>query len=611
MYRPNRPPRFQPRFPVEKKINKLSSGVAAHKSVIPSGNSGAAVHNKYPPLPSEKGDFQHVLSKVRAVEEDLLDQPKEHGDLLGQLEEAVVESLGAGKEMIAKAVADSWRPQVEDLKEIHGKVLSSQDSATKEATAVRRALAGVYQWRGSSLVTRDKAIVLTGIFLVNNSKKKEQRLQTDLQAFLKANPDFKMTWDEVSFILGRNGVALVDLGQQFDGETTSADFKAFIQELVALPRQLIVNLSDLLFGFFKSRVAVSQDTPKKDLSKDLGEMLVKAGTKYKQEVHSKSKEAEMKCLNPAVDEKVEFKASKAKKVEVQSPHPEEVSRSQVKEEVEVKKLKEEVAKHQAERKRLEEKFQKVTKIGEEARLKLKVSEEMMKNLKSTNEELKKELNVVRQQKEERMFSEKKFIEALSLLFEGGQLVDVKLDDAQTAIVEKVKVLMRGEVKEEEEEAEANIPDSGIPETGKSSSSLGSSSESMDGTTSTGYSDTERVKGESVRVRLFHASGQGLPHRLFTNRGTNLLPVSALQELAPGYKVTALKYRRQGSKNKGWRSASSARLEGGMVHPPPTGWGGKEYVLFTSKFDHHHTQGVSNMSSKSRLPPRTTRQRIRA
>merc|ERR1719204_2499108 len=106
MYRPNRPPRFQPRFPVEKKINELPSGDVAHKSVIPSGNSGAAVHNKYPPLPSGKGDFQHVLSKVEAEEEDLLDQPKEYGDLLSQLEEAVVESLGAGKEMIAKAVAD-------------------------------------------------------------------------------------------------------------------------------------------------------------------------------------------------------------------------------------------------------------------------------------------------------------------------------------------------------------------------------------------------------------------------------------------------------------------------------------------------------------------------
>ena len=112
MYRPIRPPRFQPRFPAEKKINKVPSGVVAYKSGIPSGNSGAAVHNKHPPLPSEKGDFQHVLSKVKAAEEDLLDQPKEHGDLLSQLEEAVVESLGAGKEIIAKAVADSWRPQV-------------------------------------------------------------------------------------------------------------------------------------------------------------------------------------------------------------------------------------------------------------------------------------------------------------------------------------------------------------------------------------------------------------------------------------------------------------------------------------------------------------------
>ena len=64
------------------------------------------------------------------------------------------------------------------------------------------------QWRGNSLVTRDKAIVLTGIFLVNNVKKKEQRLLKDLQAFLGANSNFKMTLDEVSFILGRNGVTL-------------------------------------------------------------------------------------------------------------------------------------------------------------------------------------------------------------------------------------------------------------------------------------------------------------------------------------------------------------------------------------------------------------------
>ena len=33
-------------------------------------------------------------------------------DLLDQLEMAVAELLGAGKEMVAKAVADSWRNQV-------------------------------------------------------------------------------------------------------------------------------------------------------------------------------------------------------------------------------------------------------------------------------------------------------------------------------------------------------------------------------------------------------------------------------------------------------------------------------------------------------------------
>ena len=35
--------------------------------------------------------------------------------------------------------------QVSDLEEIHKKVLCSQDSATREATAVRRALTAVYQ----------------------------------------------------------------------------------------------------------------------------------------------------------------------------------------------------------------------------------------------------------------------------------------------------------------------------------------------------------------------------------------------------------------------------------------------------------------------------------
>ena len=81
------------------------------------------------------------------------------------------------------------------------------------------------------------------------------------------------------------------------------------------------------------------------------------------------------------------------------------------------------------------------------------AEEVVKQLKSTNEELKKELEKTRKEKKERMFAEKKFMEVISLLLEGGELVVEKLDEAQTAIVEKVKVLMRGQVKQEENNTE--------------------------------------------------------------------------------------------------------------------------------------------------------------
>ena len=81
-----------------------------------------------------------------------------------------------------------------------------------------------------------------------------------------------------------------------------------------------------------------------------------------------------------------------------------------------------------------------------------------------------------------MFVEKKFIESISLLLEGGDLVDEEFDAAQTQIVAKVKEMMQGHPRDE---VSATI------ETEKSSSSAGSSSESFEG--STGCSDVG--KGE--------------------------------------------------------------------------------------------------------------------
>jgi len=255
-----------------------------------------------------------------------------------------------------------------------------------------------------------------------------------------------------------------------------------------------------------------------------------------------------------------------------------------------------MGKHQTERRELEDKLQ---KLMEEKKSESKEIESLKQHLKSTKEELRKQLDDTQREKEEKMFVEKKFMESISLLLEGGDLVDEEFDTAQTKVVEKVKeMLMQGQTRDEVSAT--------VEETEKSSSSACSSSESLEG--STGCSDTGKGEGELVKVRLFHESIQAgsLPRRLFTDPATNLLPLAALQELAPGYKVNALKYR-QGGKNKGWRAA---RVEAGMVQPPPSGWRGKEYVLFTSKLS-DHAPGSPRLNSKPQLPPRTTRQRIRA
>ena len=135
-------------------------------------------------------------------------------------------------------------------------------------------------------------------------------------------------------------------------------------------------------------------------------------------------------------------------------------------------------KHQRGKRELEEKLQ---KLEEEKKLELKEAEAFKQNLKSTNVKLEKQLAETVKEKEQRMFVEKKFIESLSLLLEGGDLVDEEFDADQTQIVEKVKEIMQGSSRDGEVE--------------KSSSSAGSSSESVE--SNTGCSDA--VKDEVLFV----------------------------------------------------------------------------------------------------------------
>ena len=182
--------------------------------------------------------------------------------LLEELEAGVLESLGPGQEGVAKEVADGWRGQQLQLAKIYSEMLESRDSETEEATVVRRSLGALSREKGGQLVSRDKAILLTTVWLVNNPRKREQRIRAEFQVFLDSRPNFKLTLDEIVYILGRNGMAMVDLSQDFDETTSAVNFKTFIQELVALPGQLLANFTDVIFSFFKSRIVATEEEPK-------------------------------------------------------------------------------------------------------------------------------------------------------------------------------------------------------------------------------------------------------------------------------------------------------------------------------------------------------------
>ena len=97
----NRSSRLQPRFPVEKKGKKLP----AFKSV-PSEKAATPTYSMcQPPAPPRVIEAKPNIAQVEVALDSF--------DLLDQLEMAVAESLGVGKEMVAKAVADSWRNQVD------------------------------------------------------------------------------------------------------------------------------------------------------------------------------------------------------------------------------------------------------------------------------------------------------------------------------------------------------------------------------------------------------------------------------------------------------------------------------------------------------------------
>ena len=456
-------------------------------------------------------------------------------DILHELKQSVLDTLGSDNEIIAEHVSDSWKTQVEALEKIYKDVLWSEEDESHDATMVRRNLAAVYKWKGNKLVTRDKALVLTGLWVVNNKKKKDLRLRKEFKSFLELNPRFKLSLDEVVYILGRNGMNLVDLGQDFESSTTASSFKSFIQELIFLQGQLLAQFTDVLYGFFKSRATkISSETENVKKAQDLEEMFTQADKAYNMEKKMKEANALETC---------------DVKVSIESKHFEE-------------KLNLEMEKN----KMLNENMK---KVENESRLMLAKMEEDNASLQSSNRRLEEEIIAMKKKEERTIFESVKLVEAFDLILEGGEFEESNfLNQEYTRVMEKLKSSLRN-ISEENK-------DSGICSE-KCSLSIQSLDQSREDV-------TLAVSDNTVQVRVsLHQPGAGLPsnlsfHMVTTqSSGTQVLSLASLQELCPGETITAVKYRQNG-RSKGWREV---RMEGEVIHPPVGGWrSDKLYVIFT-------------------------------
>ena len=459
--------------------------------------------------------------------------------ILHELKQSVLDTLGSDNEVIAEHVSHSWKTQVEALEKIYKDVLGSEEDESDDATMVRRNLAAVYKWRGNKLVTRDKALVLTGLWVVNNKKKKDLRLRKEFKSFLELNPRFKLSLDEVVYILGRNGMNLVDLGQDFEVSTTASSFKSFIQELIFLQGQLLAQLTDVLYGFFKSRATkISSETENvnkasHESTNDLEKMFIKADEAYNIEKKKKKASGDVIALK-------------------ESEHLEE-------------KMNLEIEKNKI----LQENMK---KVENESRLMLAKMEEDNVSLQSSKKLLEEEIIAIKKKEERTMFESVKLVEAFDLILEGGEFEESNfLNPEYTRLMEKLKSSLRNFSEENK--------DSGICSE-KCSLSEQSSYQSREDVS---QSVSSKCVGDSViQVRVsLHQPGvlhSNLSfHTVTTRPGTQVLSLASLQELCPGQTIAAVKYR-QGGRSKAWREV---RMEGEVIHPPVGGWRThKLYYIFT-------------------------------
>jgi len=204
----------------------------------------------------------HVLVDVAANSSKQVDGHKVHynSNILAKLEECVLESLEDDKENkingdvkhISKTVANSWKANIESLEKIYETVLSD---ASPNVSELSDELAKEYHWKGDLGITREQALGWTKEFLVKAGMRAGSDMEERFAMFLAKNSMlFKISINEIKFIMQRNGLDINSICKAFSENSSSIGFRNFVKTSVSISGHLLDDFAGVFLQFFKSKM---------------------------------------------------------------------------------------------------------------------------------------------------------------------------------------------------------------------------------------------------------------------------------------------------------------------------------------------------------------------
>jgi len=457
-------------------------------------------------------------------------------NILKKLESFVFESLGSDKEnkmvgefeRISKDVAQSWHENREQLEKIYEAVLSSEEST--DVSKLTEELAKVNNWEGGRGISKEQILTWTKEFLVNVGGKAGSDTEERFAIFLhKNNCQFKISIDEIKFIMQRNGLNISQMCKAFSENSTSAGFKSFVKISVNIDGNLLDAFTNVFLDFFKSKM--EEHTAR---NARRGQLLCSMKTDTRK--GSKGKVAKDVSMDKVAKllAKNEVKAIKNLVNDMNTETKTLAMKNSA--------LEDEVSKLVIEKNKL---ATEVKLNKEDLHAKVIMANQENKVLRSTNTSLQEQLSRTKEEKNQESTKIEKILNFVCM-------VDEAVKEGSADVEELVG-------------SRSDAEDTEVKKIQEAIRSL--------------LMDNDGPKGKfmnTVKLVIPEAtSSQGISKDFVLTSNKDGMINRDLLEKEAGKKVLGLKFKQ--GKGKGWRFL---KVEEGQINPPACGWGEREYLVVT-------------------------------